>query len=186
MLAALLRSPPAASSGSSNLRRANPGGAVRWREAFDEGAGPAPHASAFSPCPRTSALDRPRGPRRLAADHARAHLIVQVEDALGPDAAQAVVRLVAQISRNVQRAELHDLGAAAERVRERQAVLIAQLRPMVHELVISRRASRHSRRDTGGARAIRRPALGQLAITSSVIGASCFGPESEIRSRAPP
>lgn len=108
----------------------------RWRQAFDEAPVPLLTLRFLpAPAPRLRWI----GPEVLVGLRATTrlpHVIVQVEDVPGAEAVQAIVRLVAQVSRNVQRAELHDLGAPAERVASRQAALIAQLRPMFHELVI--------------------------------------------------
>jgi uncharacterized protein (TIGR02996 family) len=137
MLATLLRSPLGRQLRHldmyTELVNAEP---LRWREAFDEAPVPLLTLRFLpAPAPRLRWI----GPEVLVGlRHTKRapHVIIQVEDVLGPDALQVVVRLVAQLSRNVQRAELHDLGAPIDRVEVRQAALIAQLRPMFHELVI--------------------------------------------------
>jgi uncharacterized protein (TIGR02996 family) len=137
MLATLLRSPLGRRLRHldmyTELVNAEP---LRWREAFDEAPVPLLTLRFLpAPAPRLRWI----GPEVLVGlrQTKRApHLIVQVEDVLGPDAVQGLVRLVAQLSRNVQHAELHDLGAPIEPALVRQAALIAQLRPMFHELVI--------------------------------------------------
>ncbi len=64
------------------------------------------------------------------------HLIVQIDDALSTDNATTVMRFVAQLSRGVQQAELHDFAIPAARIPERHATLLERMRAMFQEVLV--------------------------------------------------
>ena len=64
------------------------------------------------------------------------HIIVQVDEVLPAADVQIVMRFVAQLSRNVQQAELHDFGATTTPIEERNAVLIERMRAMFPQVLV--------------------------------------------------
>lgn len=105
----------------------------QWATVFEEAAVPL-LTLRFVPDPRARWL----GPEVLVAlrdGQRNPMIVVQVEAALEVEAARAVTRVVAQLARNVRRAELHDLAGPIER----QVALIAQLRPLFRELDLAPR-----------------------------------------------
>jgi uncharacterized protein (TIGR02996 family) len=70
------------------------------------------------------------------------HVIVQVDEVLGVENVQVVMRFLAQLSRNVQQAELHDFGAPTTRIEERHGSLLERMRAMFPHVLVQPTSAR--------------------------------------------
>jgi uncharacterized protein (TIGR02996 family) len=81
-----------------------------------------------------------RGPEVLVGLRRTArlpHLIVQVADALDAEQVTTVMRFVAQLSRNLQYAELHDFGARrGQRIEDRNALMLERMNAMFTQVLV--------------------------------------------------
>ncbi|MDQ3340157.1 MAG: TIGR02996 domain-containing protein [Myxococcota bacterium] len=113
--------------------------AQRWREAFDYGSA-ALLTLRFVVLERVPDLRRWGGPEVLVGLRrtARApHLIVQVADLLDAESVTTVMRFVAQLSRNIQHAELHDFGAPrGQRIEDRHGTLLERMNAMFPQVLV--------------------------------------------------
>jgi uncharacterized protein (TIGR02996 family) len=112
--------------------------ALRWRESFDATRTPL-LSLRFVPLEPERGRRMWLGPEVLVALRrtTRApHLIVQVDDVLSAENVTETMRLVAQLSRNVQFAELHDFGAPATRIQERHNLLLERMNAMFQQVLV--------------------------------------------------
>lgn len=112
--------------------------AQRWRDAFDAARTPL-LTLRFVPVSPARGRRMWIGPEvtvGLQRSTRMPHLVVQVDDVLDADNVTAVMRLVAQLSRGIQQAEVHDLGAPAARIPERQGTLLQRMKAMFPQVEI--------------------------------------------------
>lgn len=139
LVPALLRSPLGAQLAQLDafieLEFADP---QRWRDAFD--LAPTPVLSIrFAPIAADRGTRLWIGTEVLVALRRTAsepHLIIQLYDVLGAETVTLLMRFVAQLSRAIHQAEIHDFGAPAARIPERHATLLERMRAMFPQVLV--------------------------------------------------
>jgi len=112
--------------------------ALRWRDAFDNARTPL-LTLRFIPVTPERGSRLWIGPEVLVALRRTTRLpqlIVQVDDMLGAEHVTTLMRLVAQLSRNIQYAELHDFGAPASRIQPGHGALLERMNAMFPRVVV--------------------------------------------------
>lgn len=110
--------------------------ATRWRDAFDQTRVP---LLTFRFVPVAPARGRPGGPEILVALRRTPRLpqiIVQVEHTLTADHVTIAMRFIAQLSRGVQYAELHDFTVDPGRIPGRHPTLFERMNAMFPQVVV--------------------------------------------------
>ena len=112
--------------------------AQRWRDAFDIARTPL-LTLRFVPVSPERGRRIWIGPEVLVGLRRTTRLpqlIVQVDDVLDAENVTSLMRLVAQLSRNLQHAELHDFGVPAARVQERHRTLLDRMNAMFPRVLV--------------------------------------------------
>ena len=117
----------------------------RWRDAFDLAKLPLLTLRFIAVPPTRGARQwfKPEVLVGLRRTTRLPHLIVQVADVLAPDSVTELMRFIAQLSRNVQFAELHDFHVPrGQTIQERHALLLERLNAMFQQVLVQPKGAR--------------------------------------------